>query len=125
MDNEGEWEPTFTNPKQRRYLISDEEYKNSFTSSKEYIDMYDPLRGWYFFTKEEQQKTISDIRAGIPFLEETIDSTKQTAWQRNLESWRKALDIAQSDKWEPVSNWCRHQLLHRGFFVPRAAQLGR
>ena len=65
--------------------------------------MYDPLRGWYFFTKEEQQKTISGTRAGTPFLEEEIDSTKQTAWQRNLESWRKALDIAQADKFKPVA----------------------
>ena len=103
MNGKGELTPTFTNPKQKNFEVSDYEMSDADKSSKAGLGK-DPLRNWYFLGKEEQKKVITDTQSGKGFEEETLDYSTMTPWERNIDQWRKVLQLQQHDKWKPVSS---------------------
>ena len=101
MDNTGDVTPVFTNRHEKRFTISDYEWEDAYRSSKTYVDRFDPLRGWYFLSSEEQKDVIKSTKEGTGgFGEEELKL--DTPWLRSLESWRKVLELQKENKFKPL-----------------------
>ena len=116
---DGHLEPVFDNPITKRFEIRDEEFDDNYYSTKDFLEKFDPLRGWYFYSKEEQ----TDLFQGLgdqtaTFEDEDIDTTDMTPWLRDMEGWRRVLDLQQDVKWQPIATESGEKL---DFYQPDAS----
>ena len=114
VDGTGKWIPTIPDGKTRDFVVSKDEfegktrYKDTVLSSQDFVTgnvydrdasshkMLDSTRDWFFLSDDDMREVV----AGSTVLQSYSDDlTQMNSSARQVNDWRKALDMSQDWRW--------------------------
>ena len=114
VDGTGKWIPTIPDGKTRDFVVSKDEfegktrYKDTVLSSRDFVTgnvydrdassskMLDSTRDWFFLSDDDMREVV----AGSTVLQSYSDDfTQMNSSARQVNDWRKALDMSQDWRW--------------------------
>lgn len=90
--------PTFTDPVTKSFIVHTNELTGE-QSQKDAIDTRYFTREWYYLDEKDAKKAMSGNKVFSAYEE---DTSKMNGSERQLNSWRKAAEMAYNYKWAPI-----------------------